>query len=147
MEHDDSYLAKLKYRDIRPTAMRLLILKAMMQFEEAFSLSALEDYLDTVDKSTIFRTITLFLSHHLIHCIDDGSGALKYALCRDDCHCTLDDLHSHFYCTSCHKTFCLRNVHIPPVVLPPHFTLESMNYVLKGVCAHCTEQLPPVTRK
>lgn len=35
-----------------------------MQHKEAFSLLDLENELDTVDKSTIYRTITLFLAHH-----------------------------------------------------------------------------------
>ena len=33
-----------------------------MQHKEAFSLLDLENELDTVDKSTIYRTITLFFS-------------------------------------------------------------------------------------
>jgi Fur family transcriptional regulator, ferric uptake regulator len=70
------YLKKLEQREIKPTAIRLLILKTMMQHKEAFSLLDLENELDTVDKSTIYRTITLFLAHHLIHGIDDGTGSL-----------------------------------------------------------------------
>ena len=61
------YLEKLEKREIKPTAIRLLILKAMTRFTRAFSLLDLETVLDTVDKSTIFRTINLFLDHHLIH--------------------------------------------------------------------------------
>lgn len=53
--------------------------KTMMQHKEAFSLLDLENELDTVDKSTIYRTITL-LAHHLVHGIDDGTGSLKYAV-------------------------------------------------------------------
>lgn len=132
------YLEKLSQREIKPTAMRLLILKAMTQFERAFSLLDLETALDTVDKSTLSRTITLFLKHHLIHCIDDGSGSLKYAVCSDTCNCDIDDLHVHFYCVNCHKTFCLRNIHVPTVSLPQHFTLQSINYVMKGLCDHCS---------
>ena len=78
------YLKKLEQREIKPTAIRLLILKTMMQHKEAFSLLDLENELDTVDKSTIYRTITLFLAHHLIHGIDDGTGSLKYAVCSND---------------------------------------------------------------
>lgn len=61
-----------------------------------------------MDKSTLFRTLTLFLAHHLVHGIDDGTGSLKYALCSSDCDCEIDDLHTHFYCTHCRRTFCLR---------------------------------------
>ena len=73
---EDIYLDKLDRRGIKPTAIRLLVIKAMMQAERAVSLLDLETLLDTVDKSTISRTIALFLSHHLIHSIDDGSGSL-----------------------------------------------------------------------
>ena len=129
------YLDKLAKRDIKPTAIRLLILKSMMEAGRAVSQLDLETLLDTVDKSTISRTITLFLSHHLIHSIDDGSGSWKYAVCDDSCNCVLKDLHSHFYCEKCHRTFCLEKIHIPVIDLPKGFTLHSVNYVVKGVCA------------
>lgn len=91
---EEIYLHKLSLRDIKPTAMRLLILRTMMEMKRAVSVTDLEDKLDTVDKSTIFRTLTLFLSHHLIHGVDDGSGSLKYAVCEDCCMCTVEDQHS-----------------------------------------------------
>lgn len=130
---ENIYLDKLGQRDIKPTAMRLLILRAMMQFNRAFSLLDLETYLDTVDKSTLSRTINLFLKHHLIHGIDDGSGSLKYAVCGNECNCDIDDLHVHFYCTKCHKTYCLRNIHIPAVSLPQHFTAGKYQLRDKGL--------------
>ena len=135
----DAYLDILNKRKIKPTAIRLLVLKAMMEFERAFSLLDLENYLDTVDKSTVSRTINLFLDHHLIHCIDDGSGSLKYSVCGEDCSCSIEELHAHFYCQKCHTTFCLRNIPVPTVQLPRNFTLESINYVLKGCCEDCSK--------
>ena len=51
---EDIYLDKLVRRDIKPTAIRLLVIKEMMQAERAVSLLDLETLLDTVDKSTIF---------------------------------------------------------------------------------------------
>ena len=134
---EDKCIEKLNRRGIKPTAMRVLILRTMMSIPSAVSLADLEEELDTVDKSTIFRVITLFHAHHLIHCIDDGSGALKYAVCSDDCDCSVSDLHSHFYCERCHRTFCFENIHVPVVNLPDGFTVSSVNYVLKGVCPAC----------
>ena len=58
---EDIYLDKLVRRDIKPTAIRLLVIKEMMQAERAVSLLDLETLLDTVDKSTISRTIALSL--------------------------------------------------------------------------------------
>lgn len=139
MYDEQFYLDKLKHRGIRPTATRLLILRNMMRGDEAVSLPDMERYLPTVDKSTISRTLSLFLLNRLVHVIDDGSGSLKYAVRSDDCDCSVEDEHAHFYCTSCHRTFCLKHIAVPVVDLPPGFTLSSINYVLKGLCPECAE--------
>lgn len=130
---------KLLRRGIKPTAVRLLIFKAMINYPQAFSLSDLETVLETVDRSTLFRTITLFHTHLLIHSIDDGSGSMKYSICSDNCMCSLGELHVHFNCTHCHKTFCLESISIPTVQLPENFILESVNFVMKGLCDQCSK--------
>lgn len=140
MTDEAYYIAKLTHRHIKPTATRLLILREMMRGDEAVSLPGLEHYLPTVDKSTISRTLSLFLLHRLIHAIDDGSGALKYAVCDDHCDCSVDEEHTHFYCESCHRTFCLKQLAVPVVPLPEGFSMHSINYVLKGCCPTCTEK-------
>lgn len=141
MDNEEYFEAKLKLRDIKPTAMRLMILRSMMRGNEAVSMHDIEGFLPTVDKSTISRTLALFLLHRLVHAIDDGSGSLKYAVCDDDCDCSVDDEHTHFYCEHCHRTFCLRHTAVPVVPLPDGFTLHSINYVLKGLCPECAEKL------
>lgn len=135
---NEVYAKKLEERDIKPTAVRLLILKAMLNSPQAFNLNDLEEVLETVDKSTLFRTITLFHEKHLIHSIDDGSGSVKYSVCSSDCDCSLKDLHVHFNCVKCKKTFCMKGIAIPEVNLPKNFILESANFVLKGLCSHCS---------
>lgn len=141
MADEKFFLEKMALRDIKPTSIRLLILREMFRGDEAVSLPELERYLPTVDKSTISRTLSLFLLHRLIHVIDDGSGSLKYAVCADDCDCSIDDEHTHFYCENCHRTFCLKNIQVPVVELPDGFKLNSINYVLKGLCPECAEKL------
>lgn len=136
---NNSYVHRLEARNIKPTAIRILILKAMLEFSEAFSLSDLEIKLDTIDKSTLSRTIHLFHENLLIHSIDDGSGSIKYSVCGDECMCDINDLHVHFYCQRCKKTYCLESISIPKVQLPPKFLLESVNFVLKGLCSQCSQ--------
>ncbi|MCD7900496.1 MAG: transcriptional repressor [Bacteroides sp.] len=133
------YEERLQARGIKPTAIRLLIFKAMVHYPQAFSLTDLETILDTVDKSTLFRTITLFHEKLLTHSIDDGSGSMKYSVCSDHCTCSIGDLHVHFNCTRCHKTYCLESISIPKVKLPEQFLLESVNFVMKGLCAQCNQ--------
>lgn len=137
---ENKYVDILTQREIQPTAIRILVLQAMMQANRTVSLLDLENMLDTVDKSSIFRSITLFLSRHLVHSIDDGTGSLKYAVCGETCSCDVEDLHTHFHCEKCNKTFCLKNIPTPIVTMPKGFTLNSINYVLKGICPDCAEK-------
>lgn len=60
MMENGEYLDRLKKRGIKPTSMRVLILRTMMQENRAVSILDIESMLETVDKSTIFRTVTLF---------------------------------------------------------------------------------------
>ena len=128
----------LLQRNIVPTAIRLLVIQEMLRFNHAFTLGSLEEKLDTIDKSTLSRTINLFHSKHLIHSIDDGSGAIKYSVCNDNCMCEIADLHPHFFCTKCKQTTCLDNIDIPLVELPDNYQLSSINFVLKGICGKCS---------
>ncbi len=60
---------------VRVTAVRLLIWRTIRhQFHDAFSLADLEQMLPTVDRSTLFRSLTVFTEAHLLHEIDDGQG-------------------------------------------------------------------------
>lgn len=138
MTEHETYRQELDVRGIRPTAVRIMILRTMHMFDTAFSMSDIEQALDTVDKSTVFRTLTLFAERHLIHDIDDGSGAVKYSLCKGDSS-PHDHMHVHFTCERCHKTICIRNVQAPMVNLPAGFALHDVNYVLKGLCPDCNK--------
>lgn len=127
--------------DVRPTPVRLLVLRAMKESPYALSLSELEGRLGTVDKSSISRTLNLFLDRHLVHSIDDGAGVVKYATCAEHCHCHdaegFGDLHLHFTCERCHRTYCLRGLPLPPVTVPHDFHVHTAEYMLKGICAEC----------
>lgn len=129
----------LENRDIRPTANRLLILHTMLESKRALSQRELEDALNTLDKSSISRSIHLFIEHKLIHSIDDG-GAIKYAVCEEECNCEIYQQHTHFSCTVCGGVFCFEHIGVPVVSLPPGFSIESINYVIKGVCDKCRKK-------
>ena len=106
------YTETLTRHGIRPTAVRLLIYKTALRFHDTFSMSELEDALESVDKSTVFRTLLLFAARHLLHEIEDGSGSTKYCICRNDRPCGIDELHCHFHCEACRKT--LSGLHAYP---------------------------------
>ena len=142
MKSNKKYEERLISHGVRPTAVRVMTLKAMESFDTAFSMKDIEQRLDTVDGSSIFRTIGLFMERHIIHSIDDGSGYIKYSLCDYSKVCSLDHLHVHFTCSSCRKTFCIRQVDVPIARLPAGFVLQDVNYVLKGLCPDCAADNP-----
>lgn len=127
----------LERKKIKPTAIRMLVLKQFMAHQEALSLKSIEDYFEKVDRSTLFRTIKTFVEHHLIHEVDDGSGAAKFALCQESCTCQFNELHLHFFCIKCKKTYCLTEIPIPKVALPAGFSFSMANFVIKGSCPSC----------
>lgn len=127
----------LKERGIRPTAVRLLVAKLLSQSESPLSLADIETELDTAPKSTIFRTLTLFQSLNLVHSIEDGSGSLKYELCHSHGHDNSNDMHTHFFCERCQRTYCFKHIQIPAIELPQGFTMHSVNYIVKGICDKC----------
>lgn len=129
----------LKKHGIRSTAIRILILKEMFKCENTFNLTDLEIALDTIDKSTIFRTIILFEEQHILHSIEDGSGSVKYCVCTQDHTCEINELHAHFHCEICKQTFCIENEHIPLIHLENGYTAKSINYTIKGICPKCNK--------
>ncbi len=130
----------LTLKGIRPTAMRLLVLEALLGQETAISLSDLEKVLEKSDRVTLFRTLKSFQENGLVHSIDDGTGAPKYALCENGCECDLErDLHVHFHCRVCNETYCLPKYKIPNIQVPDQFRSEEVNLVVKGVCGKCTQ--------
>ena len=123
--------------NIRPTAVRVLVYNAIKSFHDTFSMSDVEDALETVDKSSIFRTLALFAGQHLVHEIEDGSGLAKYCLCRNDHVCGAEEMHCHFYCESYQKNFCLDHTHIPIMHYTDGFELHQINFMMKGLCPSC----------
>ena len=128
----------LQQRNIKPTAMRLLVVEKLLQQKYAISHKELAEPFENADNVTLFRTLKTFLEHKLIHTIDDGTGVVKYALCQSGCNCKPSEQHTHFYCTECKHTFCLTETEIPDINIPQNFKLEGANLVLKGKCDRCS---------
>lgn len=128
----------LKEGGVNPTAVRMLVYKCLSEAEVPMSLSDIEVALESVDKSTISRTLSTFKEHHLIHCFNDGSGSFKFEVCRSGDHHSHDDRHVHFRCTECGVTTCLTSIAVPEVELPQGYIAREINYVISGVCSNCT---------
>lgn len=125
---------------LRKTGCRLKVLELMLQNLFALSHSDLEKLIgEDYDRVTLYRTLYSFKERGLVHSINDVSGAVKYALCKEACSTHQHhDNHLHFNCSRCGQTFCLNEVLIPATALPDGYQIESLHFSAQGVCKHCS---------
>jgi len=128
---------RLEMKGIKPTANRILVYRELAAHRQPLSLADIESDMPEMDKSSIFRVLTLFLEHDVVHSFNDGRGVLHYELCHDDGQCSHNDGHLHFYCETCQRTICLDNVALPEIELPEGFEPHSVSFVVKGECPQC----------
>lgn len=136
---EDSHLIPLmEHHGVKPTANRILIARALSDAGRPMSMTELEIVLGSIDKSNVFRTLQTFREAHLVHVLEDTGDGVRYELCHshDDDHD--DDIHVHFYCEKCHRTFCLEDTPVPPVTIPEGYRAETVSYLLKGICPDCS---------
>ena len=130
----------LQKAGIHATPVRFLVYKCLKESKRPVSLSDIEISLNTVDKSTISRTLNLFKTHHMVHSINDGSGSVKYEICKGRDEEDHEDMHVHFRCETCGETYCMNSVKIPQVKLPAGYHIHEINYIMSGICADCTQK-------
>lgn len=126
---------------VNPTAARMMVVHALSQAERPLSMLEIGDALETVDKSVISRTLALFREHHLVHQLEDGSDSTRYELCTSADHEHHDDVHVHFHCEKCGRTFCLEDLPVPEVHLPDGFEAHYTNFIVKGICKNCKRSI------
>lgn len=141
MYANSSHLVELEKellaKKINPTAMRLLVLDALKQKDQAVTFAEIEDSFQQSDRVTIYRTLRTFEQKGLIHSIVTGS-ITQYALCSDQCDETQHrDTHLHFMCNLCQKTICLTQSIVPEVEIPRGFHVDEVQVMVKGVCEQC----------
>lgn len=122
---------------IKATPNRLLVMDALLAADHPVSLIELETDLQTLERSSVLRVLSLLLEHDVVHVMEDGRGVSKYEVCRGKEHCSVDDMHVHFYCECCDRTFCFEDNRIPRMNIPADFDIRSANFMLKGICPRC----------
>ena len=137
---DSALISLMQEHGVRLTANRLLIARALESAGRPLSMTELEDLLETIDKSGVFRTLQLFREAGLVHVLEDSGDGVRYELCHSHCHDagSHDDLHVHFYCERCHRTFCLDESPVPEVAVPAGYTPLTRSFLVRGLCPSCS---------
>ena len=136
-----SIVYHLEHKGVKPTINRILVYSTLVQINRPVSLKDLENEMLNLDKSSIFRVLTLFAEHDVVHAFEDGRGIIHYELCHHhDGECNHSDGHLHFYCETCQQSFCLEDTPLPDIHLPEGFVPHSISFVIKGECPHCAQK-------
>lgn len=128
----------LKRHQLRVTDARQDVLRSFLLRGFALSHAELESALPAYDRVTLYRTLSTFEEHGLVHRVLDDAGATKYALCAEACtdHHHADD-HVHFKCQVCGLTECLDGVRVPAMGLPAGYAPAVTNVLIQGRCPRC----------
>ena len=134
---NEKIIALLESKNVKATAVRILVLDVFMNIDHALALNDLEKILPWSDRASLFRSLKTFEANGIIHKVNDGDRSAKYALCSE--HCSIDHhhVHPHFHCTKCGKTLCLsrQNIKIPNI--PQGFIANDYSLIINGTCANC----------
>ena len=138
---DQTEVEKLKEHQIRPTKIRIELLKIFHQSDFALSHGDIVDKIGKkFDRVTIYRALDLLDKNGLIHKITDEFVTAKYALCIDGS--CLPNMHKcehiHFKCLSCGNIFCINPEQMPIVNLPNAYKIETLSISARGYCENCT---------
>lgn len=129
----------LEKAGVKPTPNRLLVLDALLASTSPMSLIELETGIATLEKSSIFRVLTLLVEHRMVHGVEDGRGIVKYEVCRSEHGHDVSEMHVHFYCEECQRVECFEDITTPRISVPEGYVVESVNYMIKGLCRECAK--------
>jgi Fur family ferric uptake transcriptional regulator len=114
-----------------------MVLREIIEYKRTFTLADMEQRMVTLDRSTLFRTLMLFVERKLLYETDNGSGSKLF--CRRECHHNDYDHtpHIHFACTACGETYCIKDIDMTSIPHPEGYEVEEINIVMKGLCPKC----------
>lgn len=127
----------LQKAGVKATSNRLLVAASLLGSSKPVSLIDIETEIGSLERSSVLRVLNLFLKNDIVHAVEDGKGVTKYEICHGEDHCSVNDMHAHFYCENCGETFCFENIGAPLIEVPAGFQTRSVNYMLKGLCPRC----------
>ena len=114
----------LKEHDLRVTAPRLAVLKALSGAHPVVTMEEIHQKcgLKKIDFATVYRSIQTFLELGIVESVELGDGSIRYELCNaDDEH---HHHHHHVVCVRCKRIEAIENCGVP------HFEkeLRAMGY-------------------
>ena len=127
----------IKQKGLSATKIRKKVLKAFLILDKPLSLQELKKSINNIDRVTLFRILSVFEKHKIIHKIQLEKSEKLYALCHQECKKNEHSHnHIHFHCQSCDDVMCLPIQEFPSLSVP-FYIINNVNINASGVCAQC----------
>ena len=124
---------KLKKYRVSVTKNRLAMLDIFLRTDQALTHSDFLKYSSfRFDRTSIFRTLNLFVEKKIIQRIPAPNGINRYILEQNPA-----TVHFNFICSNCKKIIPLKNISPPLVKLPKGFKQQNMEIMIGGICDSC----------
>ncbi len=120
----------------RPTAVRTAVLGVLLNAGSALTHPEVLEKLKSLgefDRVTVYRVLDWLVIHGLAHKVAGTGRACRFQATHPD----TTHRHAHFQCIECGKICCLTEIEPELANLPKHFTVESIELNIKGVCDDC----------
>ncbi len=128
--------ALLDAKGLKITRQRIAILDLVIKKETVFSANDIfYDLGGEIDLATVYRNLQFFCDEKLVREVINKEDRQYFELA-----CVHNPGHPHFYCNSCKKIFCLKEMkNYYPAKLNPgkRFKVQETMLQFSGICASC----------
>jgi Fur family ferric uptake transcriptional regulator len=130
---DENVKIILKGYRLSVTRARLVMLEFFLQNKDALThRHFLANTLLQLDRTTIFRTLNLFVEKKILLRFPAADGVNRYLLLQ-----TKATMHANFICEGCKRIVPLEMIVAPRVKLPKGFRRQNMELIVSGLCGSC----------
>ncbi len=147
---EERYRQILKKSGVRPTARRILILKAISEGRRPLSASEIMTLQESrglrMDRATLYRTLNLFLEKGLVQRFSSADSSFRFGIgtrIEDEGGRRLHD-HPHFFCTACGRMSCLAadavNIELPQEASSMPGRAVKIEIRIDGICHECQKR-------
>ncbi|NLC51872.1 MAG: transcriptional repressor [Firmicutes bacterium] len=128
----------LQKANLKRTAGRIALLTLLLETKAPLSGPEIAEKLSDIDfnQASIYRSLASFQEAGIVHKIESGDRASRFALCACD---TKGHCHPHFICNRCGRTECLGNMSMPEINSKKlaNYRIEEKEFYLRGLCDRC----------
>jgi Fur family transcriptional regulator, ferric uptake regulator len=130
---EENVRAILKQYRVSITKARIVMLDFFLQSNEALT----QQYFLTnpsllLDRTTVFRTLNLFVEKKIILRIPAADGINRYLVMQ-----AKTSVHSNFICNGCKRIIPINMIVQPRVKLPKGFKFQNTEITIRGLCSSC----------